>query len=175
MKTLAKIILTLSFFMNSSTSFAARICDDFITDEWPDYRYDINTADAVVIDKKTTLMWKRCSEGLTGNNCENGVATLHNWQQALLLQDAANAENFAGFNDWRLPNIEELRSIVALNCANPAINEVAFPNTPVYWFWSSSPILQNDNFAWDIYFGKGNDTGNFRTVEFNVRLVRDSQ
>jgi hypothetical protein len=172
MKNLIKNTISITLLIFFNTNVNARTCDDYITDEWPDSRYIINTADGVVSDKKTELMWKRCSVGTSGTNCETGVASFRTWQQALLIQETANSANFAGFNDWRLPNVEELRSIAALNCFDPAINENAFPNTPIYWFWSSSPIAQNDAFAWDVYFGKGNDTGNNRTVDLNVRLVR---
>ena len=172
MKNLIKYSVLITFLIFVTNKAFARTCDESITDEWPDYRYNIDVPSAIVIDKKTQLMWKRCSEGASGNDCENGTASLHTWQEALLLQDSTNSAAFAGFDDWRLPNVEELRSLAALNCFDPAINENAFPNTPIYWFWSSSPIAENDAFAWDVYFGQGNDTGNNRVIDLNVRLVR---
>lgn len=176
MKHLKKYTLIVPLLIFANTSFSARICDDYITDEWPDYRYNINSTEGVVTDKKTELMWKRCAEGTSGINCESGVASFNNWQQALLIQETINSATFAGFDDWRVPNVEELRSIVALNCIDPSINENAFPNTPVYWYWTSSPIVLNVAFSWDIYFGHGNNDSAFdRTTELNVRLVRTLQ
>jgi len=157
MKTIAKI--TLLILITTQSVNANRTCDDYITDEWPDSRYIIQnlSGDNVVTDNKTGLMWKRCAQGLTGIDCMTGSLTTHTWQQAL---DSASIENFGGFADWRVPNVEELRSIAAINCYNPAINEIAFPNTPLYWFWSSSPFVIAPYLSWNISFYTGGSDSN---------------
>ncbi len=168
MKSIATLLLTLIF---SQTANAARTCADYITDEWPNSRYNIQliSGDNVVTDNKTGLMWKQCSEGLSGTDCLTGTASTHTWQQALAIPETLNTTGFAGFNNWRLPNIEELQSIAAINCYNPAINEVAFPNTPIDWFWSSSPFASSPNYAWGVGFSDGSG------VSSRVRLVRSGQ
>ena len=35
-----------------------------------------------------------------------------NWQSALAWVEAKNAANYLGHNDWRLPNVKELQSLV---------------------------------------------------------------
>jgi hypothetical protein len=168
MKTIA--ILLFTFFISQPTN-AARTCEAYITDEWPDSRYTVAdiSGDNVVTDNKTGLMWKQCSEGLTGADCGTGTLVSYTWKQAL---DLPITEDFAGFSDWRVPNIEELRSIAAINCFNPAINEMAFPNTPSDWFWSSSPVADFDSGAWIVVFGSGSDGNFIRGGNFRVRLVR---
>ena len=175
MRTIAKTLLLL--LITTQSVNAARICEDYITDEWPDSRYTIQSisSDNVVTDNKTGLMWKQCSEGLSGADCMTGTASTHTWQQALAVPETLNTTGFAGFSDWRLSNIEELRSIAAINCYNPAINEVAFPNTPPLGFWSSSPIAVDPDFAWFIYFGNGYGVIDIRDDDFRVRLVRSGQ
>ena len=42
-----------------------------------------------------------------------------------------------GRNDWRVPNRNELASIVESRCHSPAINGEVFPATPLEWFWTS--------------------------------------
>ncbi len=177
MKIIALLISTLII---SQPVHAARTCEDYITDEWRDYRYTIDTisGDNVVTDNKTQLMWKQCSEGLTGADCLTGSVSYHNWSVALDISVTLNANSgFAGFNDWRLPNIEELRSIAAINCFNPAINETAFPNTIGGFdeYWSASPSANDPNKSWIVYSNKGNDDTKQRLDMNRVRLVRSGQ
>lgn len=167
MKTIVIIlsILTISQSTNAAT------CKDYITDEWPNSRYSIETisADNVVTDNKTELMWKQCSEGLTDSSCSAGSITTHTWQQAL---DLASTEDFAGFTDWRVPNRKELHSIVARNCYNPSINETVFPSSPSSWFWTSSPNTDANEVTNVVDFDKGFDYGSNRIINRPVRLVR---
>ena len=164
------IVLLFFVLLISPSVFAARTCKDYITNEWPDGRYYVEnlSGDYVVTDRKTGLMWKRCSEGLTGADCGSGSVSSLFWQESLVMTD-----DFAGFSDWRLPNIEELRSLLALNCFSPTINETIFPNTPSARYWSSSPIADNEFDAWVVYFDYRSDhSRGFRSY---VRLVRSIQ
>ena len=171
------IVLLLSTLIISQPTNAARTCEAYITDEWPDSRYTVEdiSGDNIVTDNKTGLMWKQCTQGLTGPTCSAGTLTVHTWKEALDLASTENATGFAGFTDWRVPNIEELRSIAAINCSNPAINETVFPNTPSHGFWSSSPIAGYPNDAWGIYFGYGYVYYGYRGNGYRVRLVRSGQ
>lgn len=168
------IVMLLFILMISQSTKAARTCEDYIPDEWPDFRYTTEdiTGDNVVTDNKTGLMWKQCSQGLSGADCTIGTLTTHTWKGAL---DLASTEDFASFNDWRVPNIEELRSIATINCFNPVINETVFPNTPSVWFWSSSPVYNSDEFAWIFFFFYGDDGYGDRGTSRRVRLVRSGQ
>ena len=170
-----KAIITLILILLTQPEIAAGACFAYIPDEWPDSRYTVATIsnDNVITDNKTGLMWKQCSEGLSGADCSAGIATTHTWQQAL---DLALSTEFADLTDWRLPNIEELRSISAINCLNPSINESVFPNTPLDWFWSSTPFPDTnaDYLSRVIFFSQGGDSHGFRGNDGRVRLVRSS-
>lgn len=128
-----------------------------------------NNDDGTISDSITGLVWKRCSEGLSGQLCEKGTATPFTWQEAL---KSGAGSTFAGKNDWRLPNIKELATIVERQCTMPAINEIVFPATPTMSFWSSTPYDANAGFAWNIYFPYGISDGNSKEYKFYVRLVR---
>jgi len=171
------IIFLLSSLIVSQIVNAARTCEDYITDDWPNNRYKIESilGDSVVTDNKTGLMWKQCSEGLSGVDCMNGTATRSTWQQSLAIPNTLNVTGFAGFTNWRLPNIKELRSIVAMNCFDPSINETAFPNTPISGFWSSSPSIHLDGYAWFSEFDHGYDVATVYSGVNSVRLVRFGQ
>lgn len=124
--------------------------------------------DQLVLDKTTHLTWQRCSLGQTGESCD-GVATIFTWQEALI---EAEKQSKGG---WRLPNLKELSSLVALNCREPATNLDVFPNTQSGLYWSSSPDTYNANFAMGINFFIGSDAQNAKYKTGNVRLVRYTQ
>jgi hypothetical protein len=152
---------------------AQQVCKyDSIAATAPASRFTDN-GDGTVTDTGTGLQWKRCSEGQTwnGGTCI-GSATNHVWQQALQLAEAAS---YAGKDDWRLPNVKELASIVELACYNPAINSTTFPATPAYYYWSSSPYAHGPAGAWYVYFHFGLDGHFSKTNVSRVRLVRGGQ
>jgi hypothetical protein len=169
MKTIikTKIFLSLMLFGNLAI---AQTCKDYITDEWQNSRYTDN-GNQTITDNTTKLTWKKCSEGQSGNDCSTGSATTMNWQNALAL----GGSSFAGKSDWRLPNIEELRSIAALNCYSPSINETMFPNTSASSFWSASPNSDGSDNAWILDFPYGYDNGSNRSNSNRVRLVRSGE
>ena len=136
----------------------------------------IDNGNGTVTDSKTRLMWKQCSEGLSGIGCVAGAAQTFTWQGALQqAQTVNNSGGFAGFSDWRLPNIKELSSITENQCDEPVINLTRFPNTPSSYFWSASPLVDNGDFVWGVDFGYGYVSWGFKAHAFQVRLVRSGQ
>ena len=123
-----------------------------------------------VTDNRTGLMWKQCSEGQSWSpgTC-SGTASGFTWPQAL---PQAEAATFAGYADWRVPNVKELSSLVEDCRAEPAINDVLFPNTPSSYFWSASPLAYPSYQAWLVYFDYGSAANFHRSVIAHVRLVR---
>jgi len=71
--------------------------------------YGINAfkdnGDGTVTDDATGLMWARNDSGI------DEPAGL-NWEEALAWVEKQNATGYLGYDDWRLPNIKELESIV---------------------------------------------------------------
>lgn len=126
--------------------------------------------DGTLTDATTGLTWKRCSEGQRweGGTCQ-GVPAMHTWRQA---QALAQGSRFAGRDDWRLPELKELRSIVEGACRSPSIDGSAFPGTPGGWYWSSRVNPGCSGGTWGVSFAEGDisldDAGNPHLV----RLVR---
>ncbi len=136
----------------------------------------MNNGNGTVTHVKTGLMWKQCSEGLSGAGCATGAAALYLWQGALQQAEALNnAGGFAGFTDWRMPNQKELSSIVERQCVTPSINAVIFPATVSSFYWSASPYAGNASAAWDVDFDKSNGAAANKSNIFRVRLVRGGQ
>lgn len=139
----------------------------------PDSRFFVQQK-GTVTDQKTGLMWKTCLEGISGENCNDGEYYLYNWAVALNYVGTMNElQGFAGFRDWRLPNIRELSTLVELQCVNPAINLALFPNAPAIQTWTSSPYHFYTHYSWLVDFALGAPSYDERIQEKSLRLVRD--
>ena len=112
-----------------------------------------------VLDTKTNLMWM-----------QNSLEEEFTFAEAINIK-----KEFAGFDDWRLPTIDELVAIINYQ-AHPAYFE-GFMSTEssstLFYFWSSSPYVGNPSYyAWSVNFNGGFVGLNHRNGAFPVRLVR---
>jgi hypothetical protein len=137
----------------------------------PNSRYTVSEPVAgqrVVQDLRTGLVWKQCMQGRSGATCA-GVESALNWSQAL---SAGANEIFAGQSDWRLPSINELRSLVESGCYGPAINTTAFPGSSSGLTWSSTTLTASGASAWVVLFFDGSSGASGKSSGQRVRLVR---
>ena len=167
--------LSLIFCLFCCATVASAACNSSIPASTPDSQL-VDNGDGTISDMLTGLMWKKCMEGVSGSDCAAGAAAFFTWQQALERPGTVNSgEGFAGYHDWRLPNIKELTSIVEEQCYDPAINLNRFPNTPSSYVWSGSPYAYYSFDAWNVYFYNGFSNYYYRSGVSQVRLVRDGQ
>jgi len=117
----------------------------------------VDNGDGTVTDNCTGLMWQK-----------NTAPAMCTWQQAL--QNCKHLV-FAGHDDWRLPNVCELESIVDCGRTNPSINPV-FEAVPG-GYWSSSTRVSDSIYAWIVFF-KGDFIGSYgyKPQQYFVRAVR---
>lgn len=144
----------------------------------------IDHGDGTITDTKTNLMWKRCAEGLSGDNCEEGKIKKYSYNNAI---KRFKNVGYAGYSDWRLPSIDELKTLVYCSegkdkegywcndgSEKPTINQQAFPNTWAWGYWSGSPVAGSSGSAWYVFFNYGISSYGVRIV-LAVRLVRGGQ
>lgn len=168
-----KKLIVLTGFMLSSLNITAQTCKiSTIESTSPTSRFKVNN-NGTIADIKTGLIWMRCAVGSLGEDCAIGNADKFGWQEALLqVQIFNNSGGYAGYNDWRIPNLKELVSITEKQCFSPAINLAIFPNIDSNWFfWTSTLDVNNKSNAWHVNFLNGGIGYN----EFNnkyLRLVR---
>lgn len=107
--------------------------------------------DIIVTDTSTGLIWQKTYKR-------------KNWQEAL---DYCENLTYAGFSDWRVPNKNELLSLVNYNKYKPATD---FPDTPFGEydnFISSSTNLKDTKTVWGVnfVFGFSHDVSKTRGSE----------
>lgn len=151
---------------------SAQTCRDNILPSTPRSDF-IDHNDGTVTHKTTGLMWKKCSEGVSGEYCTIGSPSVATWSQAL---QNANTSEFAGYSDWRIPNVKELSSIAENKCERPTINREVFPYFPENAsYWTSTPSQRNSDYVWRIYFYEGDDKKESKkSDEWKSILVRTS-
>ncbi|OGO12498.1 MAG: hypothetical protein A2Y53_01815 [Chloroflexi bacterium RBG_16_47_49] len=152
---------------------------------WPDIRFTENT-DSTVTDNLTGLMWTKNANLMTTRDSSfdadwTGGDGLVNWQHVLDYVAKLNAEAYLGYTDWRLPNVNEIETLVNAEQSNPAtwLNTQGFSN--VQWdgfWWSSTSVSSSTDAAWFVNMSDGFIGGVSKSYYYNgfyVWPVRSEQ
>ena len=119
---------------------------------------DYTIMNTTVIDTTTQLQWQREDDDMARTWDDA-------WQYCVDL-------DLGGHQDWRLPRIKELQSIVDYGQASaPLIEGEAFPNTNSS-YWSASSRARTSGSAWRVFLSSGNVNSSFKTELSYVRCVR---
>ncbi len=161
---LATAMLTL---LNGGT-WAVQKCDTSKPETTPVDRLKVNHKEGTVFDSRTRLTWKICAEGIAYSDGRCTGNAQFTWNEATKTFDDK-------VNGWRMPNIDELNSIVERRCAEPSINLQVFPNTQPAAFWSGSAFASDSDYAYNLYFGRGLIGNDLKAGHLYVRLVRGAQ
>lgn len=127
---------------------------------------DFTRSNGIVTDNKTGLQWQ---DDYSDNGSNIKQAT---WKGAI---DYCENLSLGGYNDWRLPNINELRSIADRSRTNPAIDPTFQHTTTSGYYWSSTAHVGYTGYAWGVNFWGGFSHYNFKSSTFYVRCVRGGQ
>ena len=126
--------------------------------------WELKTDDDGVHDKDNTYRWG-------GRGAEQtGTIFFDDWNTLL---DATNSEKLCGFNDWRVPTIDELKTLVVAG-ANPAIDAEFFPLTLAKPYLSVSAYKNYPEHGQTVNFESGVSYyyNGFRGDRLPLRLVR---
>ncbi len=126
------------------------------------YKLKIFKGNTVIIDETTHLMWH-----------QNGSQELFDFFDAQIWIDELNKNDYAGFSDWRLPNVEEVISIME---KDKQINKLHID--PIFsktqnFFWTGDTYYSG--LAWMAYFNTGSFTEALLINRCYVRPVRSIQ
>jgi len=132
-------------------------------------------SNGTVVDTHTSLMWQKSD---SFHEVKKGM----NWYQALEYVDGKNAEKFGGYDDWRLPTLEELKQLwdpkrpLTSKDGDPIGLPEVFASGGSYYLWTGTE--QNLNNAWYFGLGQREDYWNLKDLgdlDQGVKMVRNTR
>ena len=140
---------------------------------WPNPRF-VDNGDGTVTDKLTVLMWtKNANLSMVGMS----------WQKALDYVASMNkGSGTYGYNDWRLPNINEIKSLTNAETTDCAdwLNGLGFIDVQSAHYWSSTSFAHWAVLAWTVEMRSGSvfygcDKASYNGYVWPVRSVESIQ
>jgi len=142
-----------------------------------------NNGNGTITDNATSLMWEAKSDDESVHDKDNK----YTWDAAFAFVRGLNAASFAGYSDWRLPNVNELQSLANYGLVNPAIDPAFNTNcaasctvttcscTQSFNYWSSTTDQHDPLSGWAVTFDEGRVGYNFKSSHTNhARAVRSA-
>ena len=123
--------------------------------EWPSPRFTVTYCNATspCVDQSSDCDSYASTDVVTDNLTglmrprDGSLDETKTWANAISF---ANDLNLCGYNDWRLPNVNELESLLNAGEANTAnwLNGVGFTNVQADLYWSSTSFPDPTDVAW---------------------------
>jgi len=170
----------------STSVMAEQNCYEHIDETTPTKHFSL-PGDGTAIHYLTGLQWLVCPVGTewkmpeSTSICEGSELQM-NWSEALTYVDNINSSTGkAGYNDWRIPNIKELSTIIERKCEQPSLNVSVFPELAYQGyvtFWTNTPLkadlVSGANYSWSVNLEWGYDSFGPRKLDSRLILVRDA-
>jgi len=129
------------------------------------HRYKESTinSEKVIVDEATNLMWQQ-----SGSPKEMNFKDAEEWVKEL------NLRSYAGFEDWRLPTLEEAMSLLEPTQKNGYLYIDSVFDGEQVWIWTADQA-KDDSRVWAIHFLFGRCNFSPTDIKHYVRLVRSEQ
>jgi len=115
----------------------------------------VEKEDGTIFDTNTNLLWQQSPSDKR-----------FTWKEA---NKYCESLTLAGYNDWRLPTVEELESLIN-NKYKPTTDPIL--KCKLSYYWSSSTHVLGPGYAWIVHFYDGFVFHDSKGYAFSVRAVR---
>jgi hypothetical protein len=151
-----------------------------------------DNGDGTITDNTTGLMWAKKSDDGSIHDKDNTYTwgmtsspyTMNGTMVTTYLAALNSGGGFAGYTDWRIPNVNELQSLVNYQNFNPSVSS-AFNTgcvasctvtscscTQSDFYWSSTTLTAIPLGAWIVFFNFGYVLYGSKSGSYYVRAVR---
>ena len=124
----------------------------------------------VVYDENTGLFWEVKSPNPEDVNYGGARFTFE--QAGDVHAGALNAARYGGYDDWRVPNKDELRSVFDYGRSGSVIDPYLFGSCPVGDYWTKNVYRLQPCFSWVLFSGMGSGIAKRTEAENYVLAVR---
>ena len=119
-------------------------------------------AERVFVDKSTSLIWQ--------DHQDNRELSITYYQS----QDYCEKLVIGKYNNFRIPTLRELQSIVNYKKYDPAIKK-GFDYVSNEYYWSTTPFADDNKIVWLVNFKKGERTVKDMHYDRHIRCVQSSK
>jgi len=124
-----------------------------------DYNLKTIGGDKVAVDNATGQMWH-----------QSGSDGQMHWDDAKEWVEDLNSEGYAGYQDWRLPTVDEAASLLEPSKRIGRYIDPVFDKKQ-QWIWTGNEV-DGSEAAWSVYFGNGHVYRSYFIDIHSVRPVR---
>jgi hypothetical protein len=140
------------------------------TPAWTGVRFTDN-GDGTVTDNLTALIWLKNAHCWGTENWGNALTTSN-----ALADGQCGLTDGSSAGDWRLPNANELHSLIDLAQSDPALpNGHHFDGVQLYYYWSSTTHTGTTVNALGVHLTDGSIVNANKIIDFYVWPVRGGQ
>ncbi len=120
---------------------------------WPTPRF-LDNGDGTVADRLTGLIWLKNADCYGSKAWDSTLAAANR-----LASGSCGLSDNSRAGDWRVPNVDELASLISIASIFPALPVMpggsTFTNVRSSYYWSSSTSVELDYYAWMVYLDMG--------------------